>query len=79
MICFVGQAFLNHVACFFPLSLISLWTGLKKKPLFTVHEAHGKDPVNQEPRWISALAALPSTDLIATGERFVSFLCQYST
>jgi hypothetical protein len=40
---------------------------MKKKPLSTVHNAHGKDPVNQEPRWISAIATLPSTDLIATG------------
>jgi hypothetical protein len=40
---------------------------MKKKPLYTVYNAHGKDPTNQEPRWISALATLPSTDLVATG------------
>jgi hypothetical protein len=49
-------------------SKISLWSALKKKPLHTINNAHGSDPSNQEPRWISALATLPSTDLIATGK-----------
>ena len=43
---------------------------MKKKPLFTVRAAHGVDPINQVPHWISAIASLPMTDLIASGENF---------
>jgi ribosomal RNA-processing protein 9 len=46
---------------------ISLWGNMKKKPLFTLQSAHGNDPVNGEPNWVSALATLPMSDLIASG------------
>ena len=40
---------------------------LKKKPVSTVKRAHGTDPTNDDPRWVSALATLYNTDLVATG------------
>ncbi|KAI1942774.1 pre-rRNA processing protein [Ophidiomyces ophidiicola] len=68
---------------------ISLWSIQKKKPLFTVHQAHGVDPVPRPeaasserdftastratkymrptPRWITALATIPGTDVILSG------------
>ncbi|CAK1546998.1 unnamed protein product [Leptosia nina] len=44
---------------------ISLWSVLKKKPLFSVTEAHGVD--NAVPRWITSLATLLNSDLFASG------------
>ena len=32
-----------------------------------VKRAHGTDPSNDEPNWVSALATLHNTDLVATG------------
>ncbi len=46
---------------------ISLWSVMKKKPLCTVHKAHGVDPSNGVPNWISCVTALPMSDLIASG------------
>ncbi|KAJ5759671.1 hypothetical protein N7520_006827 [Penicillium odoratum] len=68
---------------------ICLWSMHKKKPLYTVHLAHGLDPippleqlspeVDREtaahntrhmrpmPRWITALATLPGTDIVLSG------------
>ncbi|EEP79936.1 conserved hypothetical protein [Uncinocarpus reesii 1704] len=67
---------------------ISLWSIHKKKPLFTVRQAHGLDPIpdpinsseqdpaaasrstkymRPTPRWITALAALPGTDIVLSG------------
>jgi len=40
---------------------------MKKKPLCIVTAAHGICATNNEPNWISAVAALPNTDLIASG------------
>ncbi|PGH15710.1 hypothetical protein AJ79_02304 [Helicocarpus griseus UAMH5409] len=68
---------------------ISLWSMHKKKPLYTIHQAHGCDPVppldelsseldptvaknntrnmSPNPRWITALATLPGTDVVLSG------------
>ena len=40
---------------------------MKKKPICTVKSAHGTDPGNSEPRWISAIATQHNTDLIVSG------------
>ena len=40
---------------------------MRKKPLCTVAAAHGRDPTNGEPNWVSAVAPLPMTDLLASG------------
>ena len=44
-----------------------MWSVLKKKPVSRVKRAHGTDPSNDEPNWVSALATLHNTDLVATG------------
>eukprot|EP00088_Acartia_fossae_P015278 TRINITY_DN18347_c0_g1_i1.p1 TRINITY_DN18347_c0_g1~~TRINITY_DN18347_c0_g1_i1.p1 ORF type:complete len:458 (-),score=116.51 TRINITY_DN18347_c0_g1_i1:400-1773(-) len=48
---------------------LAVWGATKKKPLCIVQESHGRDPVNSEPYWISALATLYNTDMVATGSR----------
>ena len=48
---------------------VSVWGTMKKKPLLTVREAHGLDEGgNGEANWVSAVAAMPMSDLIATGK-----------
>ncbi|GLB36668.1 putative WD domain, G-beta repeat [Lyophyllum shimeji] len=53
---------------------ICLWTTQKKKPIFTQPLAHGFNEANSEtegvirtPRWITSLASLRYSDLIASG------------
>ncbi len=63
---------------------LSLWSLLKKKPVFTIPLAHGLDPAmepeeysanvdpgikvpERQPRWITALATVPLSDLIVSG------------
>ncbi|CAA7269883.1 unnamed protein product [Cyclocybe aegerita] len=53
---------------------ICLWSTLKKKPIFTQPLAHGlnevlseSEGVVQTPRWVTALASLRYSDLIASG------------
>ncbi|XP_043564409.1 U3 small nucleolar RNA-interacting protein 2 isoform X1 [Chiloscyllium plagiosum] len=48
---------------------LALWTVTKKRPLMTVRKAHGihGDPVTQQPYWITSVAALLNSDLIASG------------
>uniref|UniRef100_A0AC34QXU1 Uncharacterized protein n=1 Tax=Panagrolaimus sp. JU765 TaxID=591449 RepID=A0AC34QXU1_9BILA len=45
---------------------VCIWGTQKKKPLAIVKEAHGKDD-NSEPRWITSVASLHNTDLVASG------------
>eukprot|EP00095_Tigriopus_kingsejongensis_P006010 maker-scaffold245_size240363-snap-gene-1.25 protein:Tk06010 transcript:maker-scaffold245_size240363-snap-gene-1.25-mRNA-1 annotation:"u3 small nucleolar rna-interacting protein 2" len=45
---------------------LALWSVMKKKPLCTVDHAHGLDPVNSQPFWITSIATLIMTDLLAT-------------
>jgi ribosomal RNA-processing protein 9 len=44
---------------------LSLWHISKKKPLFTAYKAHQDEKMNTT--WITAVAALHNTDLIASG------------
>lgn len=53
---------------------LSLWNLGKKKPIFSIGGAHGFDVTHSEsegtirkPRWITALAALPYSDLFVSG------------
>ncbi|CAH1118810.1 unnamed protein product [Phaedon cochleariae] len=48
---------------------ICVWSMLRKKPLCVVQDAHGIDPSNQQPYWISALAALTNADLAVSGSQ----------
>lgn len=55
-------------------SSISLWSTTKKKPLFSHPEAHGvhehiseTDGTTRNPRWITSIAAVPYSDLFASG------------
>lgn len=41
---------------------------MKKKPLCSAKTAHGRNPTNQEPYWITSVASLQNTDLIASGK-----------
>ena len=55
------------------ISSLSLWSVSKKKPLCTVPKAHKKperSPVEDIPdeSWITSLATLRSTDLLASGK-----------
>lgn len=47
---------------------LCVWGCLKKKPLCSVKLAHGKDNSNGQPMWISSIATLLNTDLVASGE-----------
>ena len=51
--------------------VISTWNVNRKKPLFSVQNAHGTEKVpdglGENPRWISALSAWTNTDLVASG------------
>ncbi|KAM9226987.1 U3 small nucleolar RNA-interacting protein 2-like [Leptosomus discolor] len=50
---------------------VALWGLTKKKPLTLARQAHGTQEAQglQQPYWISAVAALHSSDLLATGVR----------
>ncbi|NXF90089.1 U3IP2 protein, partial [Eubucco bourcierii] len=53
---------------------IALWGLTKKKPLALARQAHGMQGIQdlQQPYWISAVAALRSSDLLATGSHSAS-------
>ena len=51
---------------------LSVWGCLKKKPLCSFPEAHGKNTENGLPNWISSIATLLNTDLVASG-KFIYF------
>ncbi|XP_075618082.1 U3 small nucleolar RNA-interacting protein 2-like [Balearica regulorum gibbericeps] len=53
---------------------VALWGLTKKKPLALARQAHGVQDVRglQQPYWISAVAALRNTDLLATGSHSAS-------
>ncbi|CAL7936460.1 unnamed protein product [Xylocopa violacea] len=48
---------------------LCVWGSLKKKPLCCVPNAHGRDASNDQPMWISSIATLLNTDLVASGSR----------
>lgn len=45
---------------------------MKKKPLCIKELAHGKSDENDQANWISAVATLINTDIIASGKSFCS-------
>uniref|UniRef100_A0A8C6JR90 U3 small nucleolar RNA-interacting protein 2 n=1 Tax=Melopsittacus undulatus TaxID=13146 RepID=A0A8C6JR90_MELUD len=53
---------------------VALWSGTKKKPLALARQAHGMQDAQglQQPYWISAVAALRNSDLLATGSHSTS-------
>lgn len=48
--------------------MLSLWGSQKKKPLCSIPAAHGKEDSNHQANWVTAVAALANTDLIASGK-----------
>lgn len=50
---------------------LSIWGSLKKKPLCSVPDAHGRDETNNQPMWISSIGALLNTDLVASGTKYI--------
>lgn len=46
---------------------LMLWSVLKKKPLVSVTGAHGSSLENQQPNWITSIAAMQNTDVVASG------------
>lgn len=44
-----------------------VWSVATKKPLCNIKEAHGINKQNSQPYWITAVASLISTDLVASG------------
>ena len=50
-------------------SSVALWGLSKKRPLALQREAHGLrgEPGLEQPFWVSSVAALLNTDLVATG------------
>lgn len=55
---------------------LCVWGSLKKKPLCSVPFAHGKDESNDQAMWISSVATLLNTDLVASGS--LTYLNNYS-
>lgn len=51
-------------------SSVALWGLSKKRPLALQRDAHGLrgEPGLEQPFWVSSVAALLNTDLVATGE-----------
>lgn len=45
---------------------VSLWSALKKKPICTTQLAHGLGE-NKVANWLTAVAVVVNTDLVATG------------
>ena len=50
---------------------LCVWGCLKKKPLCSVLDAHGRDESNNQPMWISSIATLLNTDLVASGIKYL--------
>ncbi|XP_034948974.1 U3 small nucleolar RNA-interacting protein 2 [Chelonus insularis] len=48
---------------------LCVWSVMKKKPLCSVTRAHGTDETNGQAMWISSIATLLNTDLVASGSR----------
>jgi ribosomal RNA-processing protein 9 len=48
---------------------LCIWGTKKKKPLCTLEFAHGIAAQNGEPNWISSIATLSNTDLVASGSQ----------
>ncbi|XP_018565551.1 U3 small nucleolar RNA-interacting protein 2 [Anoplophora glabripennis] len=46
---------------------LCVWSIMRKKPLCVIQNAHGVSSINQQPNWISSIAPLLNTDLVASG------------
>lgn len=46
---------------------VCLWNSQKKKPLFTLQKAHGMNPENTIPNWITSIATYLYSDVFASG------------
>ncbi|XP_026286964.1 U3 small nucleolar RNA-interacting protein 2 [Frankliniella occidentalis] len=46
---------------------LSLWSAMKKKPLCSVVNSHGRDQTTNEANWVSSVASFLNTDLAASG------------
>lgn len=64
-----GGAPLGPLTPSLPGRSLALWGLTKKKPLALARQAHGVQDAQglQQPYWISAVAALRNSDLLATG------------
>ena len=49
-------------------SSIALWSVIKKKPLVTVRNAHPGDSTSTQENWITSVASLQHTNLLASGQ-----------
>lgn len=58
-------------------SAISLWSALKKKPICITQLAHGTGD-NGVANWITAIAVVVNTDLVATGWCGITFPFEFS-
>lgn len=47
-----------------------MWNIQKKKPLVTTSHSSGGTPTGAGELWVTAVATLPYTDLIASGEQY---------
>lgn len=63
------SAFVLPLRLFLTHSSVALWGLSKKRPLALQREAHGLhgEPGLEQPFWVSSVAALLNTDLVATG------------
>ena len=71
----ISFSFLSH-SFHFANSSLSLWSVSKKKPLCTIPNAHSKpdgssDDSIPDESWITSIASLRSTDLLASGNTFL--------
>ncbi|CAB3368616.1 Hypothetical predicted protein [Cloeon dipterum] len=46
---------------------LCLWGSMKKKPIAVIENAHGFNSENDQPYWVSSIAACLNTDLVASG------------
>ncbi|KAL3274130.1 hypothetical protein HHI36_015544 [Cryptolaemus montrouzieri] len=46
---------------------LCLWSFMKKKPVYTIKDAHGINEINNQPNWICSIATLVNADLFASG------------
>lgn len=63
---FRNKSFINISKIHFFCRSLCLWSAIKKKPQFTEKLTHGSQP-NGDANWISAIATMVNTDLIASG------------
>lgn len=63
-VCFINE---EHFVSGGDDGQICVWSVMKKKPLCSVKEAHGVSAQNGQALWVTAVASLKNTDLVASG------------